>query len=104
MASSTVENKMSFLRTKNLTREEIDAALARAGGHGPPPMAYAGAPQGPPPAHFQQYPPYAWQPPPPQTPRRDWRDWFIMATVVSGVGYGLYSLGKVRGVVGVDAG
>jgi peroxin-14 len=28
-------------------------------------------------------------------PRRDWRDWFIMATVVSGVSYGIYSLGKV---------
>ena len=33
--------------------------------------------------------------PQPQPPRRDWRDWFIMATVVTGVGYSLYSLGKV---------
>ncbi len=28
-------------------------------------------------------------------PRRDWRDWFIMATVTSGVGYGLYTVAKV---------
>ncbi|KAJ6437868.1 GTPase binding protein Rid1 [Purpureocillium lavendulum] len=96
VSSSTVENKISFLRTKNLTQEEIDAALARAGGHAPPPgppAQYGGPPSGPPQPYYQQYPQYAWQPPP-ATPRRDWRDWFIMATVVSGVGYGLYSLGK----------
>ncbi|OAQ92362.1 peroxisomal membrane anchor protein (Pex14) [Purpureocillium lilacinum] len=96
VASSTVENKISFLRTKNLTQEEIDAALARSGGHAPPsgpPAQYGGPPSGPPQPYYQQYPQYAWQPPPP-APRRDWRDWFIMATVVSGVGYGLYSLGK----------
>lgn len=29
-------------------------------------------------------------------PRRDWRDWFIMATVMGGVGYGLYFVAKVR--------
>nr|XP_036587802.1 peroxisomal membrane anchor protein [Colletotrichum truncatum]KAF6798943.1 peroxisomal membrane anchor protein [Colletotrichum truncatum] len=41
------------------------------------------------------YPPQyaAWQPPPPP-PKRDWRDWFIMATVVGGVGYGAYALAK----------
>lgn len=36
----------------------------------------------------------AWQPPPPP-PKRDWRDWFIMATVVGGVSYGVYELTKV---------
>ncbi|EEY22085.1 peroxisomal membrane protein PER10 [Verticillium alfalfae VaMs.102] len=35
----------------------------------------------------------AWQPPPPP-PKRDWRDWFIMATVVGGVSYGVYELTK----------
>ncbi|KAI8724013.1 Peroxisomal membrane protein PEX14 [Fusarium sp. LHS14.1] len=96
VASSSVENRISFLRSKNLTQEEIDVALARTGGNAPPTPtpSYAGAPAGPPPPQ-QYYPPYpqhAWQPPPP--PRRDWRDWFIMATVVSGVSYGVYSLGK----------
>ena len=28
-------------------------------------------------------------------PKRDWRDWFIMATVMGGVGYGLYTVTKV---------
>ncbi|KKY13486.1 putative peroxisomal membrane anchor protein [Diplodia seriata] len=27
-------------------------------------------------------------------PKRDWRDWFIMATVMGGVGYGLYFTAK----------
>lgn len=29
-------------------------------------------------------------------PKRDWRDWFIMATVMGGVGYGLYFTAKVH--------
>ncbi|KAF7544983.1 hypothetical protein G7046_g9662 [Stylonectria norvegica] len=96
VASSTVENRISFLRSKNLTQEEIDVAMARAGGNAPPAQSapYTNGPPGPSPQqYYQPYPQNAWQPPPPP-PRRDWRDWFIMATVVSGVGYGLYSLGK----------
>ncbi|KYK54888.1 hypothetical protein DCS_06849 [Drechmeria coniospora] len=94
VASSTVENKITFLRSKNLTQEEIDASLARASGQAPPPAGqYAGGPSGPPQQYFQPHPQYGWQPQP-LPPRRDWRDWFIMATVVSGVGYGLYTLGK----------
>ncbi|PHH82939.1 hypothetical protein CDD82_4262 [Ophiocordyceps australis] len=90
VASSTIENKISFLRSKNLTQEEVDAALSRSSG-----VSYTNVPPaGPPQPYYQPYPSqYAWQPPPPP-PRRDWRDWFIMATVVSGVGYSLYSLGK----------
>ena len=94
VSSSTVENRVSFLRSKNLTQEEIDVALQRAGGNPPPTStpAYPG-PSGPPQPYYQQFSPHAWQPPPP--PRRDWRDWFIMATVAGGVGYGIYALGKV---------
>lgn len=101
VANSSVANRVSFLRTKNLTQEEIDAALARVGVHQPA-GAVATANGGPMPAtqpqYYQQQPSYppqyaAWQPPPPP-PKRDWRDWFIMATVVSGVGYGVYALTK----------
>ena len=31
-----------------------------------------------------------------RSPKRDWRDWFIMATVTTGVGYGMYEIAKVR--------
>ncbi|KAL2150730.1 hypothetical protein VTH82DRAFT_7293 [Thermothelomyces myriococcoides] len=104
VASSPVEKKVAFLQAKNLTQDEVNAALARAGIAAAPAQAYPAQAQ-PAPAVAQppqyygqyppQYPPYGWQQPPPQPlPRRDWRDWFIMATVVSGVSYGLYSLGK----------
>ncbi|KAM0451452.1 hypothetical protein ACHAO4_006127 [Trichoderma viride] len=98
VATSSIDNKISFLRTKNLTQEEIDAALARAGGSSAvaaaAPYPSAPPPQGPPQQYYQPYPQYAaWQPPA-TAPKRDWRDWFIMATVVGGVSYGLFSLGK----------
>jgi len=104
VASSPVENKLSFLRSKNLTQEEIDVSLARVGIA--PSSQTAAAPSQAVAAPVQQqqqyynnsYPstaPYGWQPPPPPPPKRDWRDWFIMATVVGGVGYGLYAISKV---------
>jgi peroxin-14 len=99
VASSSLENKISFLRSKNLTQEEVDTALARVGS--PPAPAPTQAVVGPVPqqqpfyGQYQQPPAYGWQPPPPAPPRRDWRDWFIMATVMGGVSYGLYSVTKV---------
>ncbi|OAA51007.1 Peroxisome membrane anchor protein Pex14p [Beauveria brongniartii RCEF 3172] len=92
VASSSVENRVGFLQSKNLTQEEIDHALARTGaGASPaPPARYAA--QGSPQPYYPPYQQQAWQPQPP--PRRDWRDWFIMATLVSGVSYGVYTLGK----------
>ncbi|KAK1842895.1 peroxisomal membrane anchor protein [Colletotrichum chrysophilum] len=98
VASSSIDNRVAFLRTKNLTQEEIDAALARVGAQPAPTAAPTPMPvaqQQPPQQYYQSYPPQyaAWQPPPPP-PKRDWRDWFIMATVVGGVGYGAYALAK----------
>ncbi|KAH7045977.1 peroxisomal membrane anchor protein conserved region-domain-containing protein [Macrophomina phaseolina] len=105
VASSPVEKRIAFLQSKNLTQEEIDAALARAGGESPPPSTAVSAPassappgygyqQPPPPPGYGAYPAYWQQPPPPPVPKRDWRDWFIMATVMGGVGYGLYFTAK----------
>ncbi|KAI1768542.1 peroxisomal membrane anchor protein conserved region-domain-containing protein [Hypoxylon sp. FL1150] len=94
-----VENKVSFLRSKNLTQEEIDTAFARVGSSGPVATSSSSSPQPAPrqQPYYDQYPPqpYGWQPPPPPPPpKRDWRDWFIMATVMGGVGYGLYFVSK----------
>ncbi|KAI1304061.1 peroxisomal membrane anchor protein conserved region-domain-containing protein [Xylaria venustula] len=99
VVSSPIENKLSFLRSKNLTQDEIDAAFARAGSSPPPAstasQAVSTAPQQQPYyPQYQQPPPYGWQAPPLEPPKRDWRDWFIMATVVGGVGYGLYFMSK----------
>ncbi|KAI1416577.1 peroxisomal membrane anchor protein conserved region-domain-containing protein [Hypoxylon sp. FL1857] len=97
VASSPTENKLSFLRSKNLTQEEIDAAFARSGS---PTNSYPSpspSPRSSAPVQQQQYyqtQPYGWQAPPPEPPKRDWRDWFIMATVMGGVGYGLYFISK----------
>ncbi|EAU34997.1 conserved hypothetical protein [Aspergillus terreus NIH2624] len=110
VASSPIEKRVAFLQSKNLTKEEIELALSRVGED---PAAAAAAAAGssssgyqaptqqavyrppPSPAQGYGYPPYGqWQPPPPEPPKRDWRDWFIMATVMGGVGYGLYYVTK----------
>ena len=104
VASSPIEKRIEFLKSKNLTQEEIDASLARAAEDpslAPAPQNASYLPsqpyRGPPGGQYHNYPynPYGqWQPPPPppEPPRRDWRDWFIMATVVGGAGYGLWVL------------
>ncbi|KAJ5539908.1 hypothetical protein N7513_008240 [Penicillium frequentans] len=108
VASSPIEKRVAFLQSKNLTQEEVDLALSRVG-EDPAAAAAAAASAASSPAPSSQqlayrpppqvpqgygYPPYnQWQPPP-EPPKRDWRDWFIMATVVGGVGYGLYSVTK----------
>ncbi|KAF3358766.1 hypothetical protein VdG1_05320 [Verticillium dahliae VDG1] len=58
VANSSVDNRVSFLRTKNLTQEEIDAALARVGvqspaGTAPPPAM--GSPYQNSPQHYGVY-------------------------------------------------
>ncbi|OAL36345.1 hypothetical protein AYO20_04241 [Fonsecaea nubica] len=108
VASAPLEKRIEFLKSKNLTQEEITVSLARAGGDAaavstpspqnapyyPPPNAHDV--RGPPgPRYPYPYNPYGdWQPPPPEPPKRDWRDWFIMATVVGGASYGMYVLAQ----------
>ncbi|KAJ5308214.1 hypothetical protein N7476_008870 [Penicillium atrosanguineum] len=108
VASSPIEKRVAFLQSKNLTQEEVDLALSRVGEDPATAAAAASAASASPGYPTQQvayrppqqapqgygYPPYnQWQPPP-EPPKRDWRDWFIMATVVGGVGYGMYFVAK----------
>jgi len=101
VAQAPVEKKIAFLQSKNLTQEEVDASLARVGeppasaaaSSAPANYAYRQAPP-PPPTGYGPYPGYWQQPPPPELPKRDWRDWFIMATVMGGVSYGIYFTAK----------
>ncbi|KAI9803032.1 MAG: hypothetical protein M1825_002267 [Sarcosagium campestre] len=108
VASSPIEKRIAFLQSKNLTSEEVEEALRRAGDDSP--LASAGG--APPPAsqnygypnqqmtrqpYQDPYGPYSrgqWQQQAPPVPRRDWRDWFIMATLMGGVSYGFYFVAK----------
>lgn len=93
VASAPLAKKIEFLESKELTSEEIQEALSRATGASttvtPPPAA--GSSVTPPPLPAYSYATYA-QPPP--LPKRDWRDYFVMATVSVGVTYGLYELAR----------
>lgn len=106
VAAAPLEKRRAFLESKNLTAEEIELSLARAGSA---PGSAGGFPQSGAPAYPPQYgqqPPYGygyspyggspWAQQAMDPPRRDWRDWFIMATVTTGVSWGLYEIGKVR--------
>ncbi|KAI3627275.1 PEX14 [Malassezia furfur] len=81
---SPISQRISFLESKGLTPQEVDMALAQAS-----------RPQGAP-ASSQYASPYPMMPayPPVQPPRRDWRDWFIMAVVSGTIGYGLFGLAR----------
>lgn len=105
VASAPLDKRIEFLKSKNLTQEEIDSSLARAStdlsqqapqnaAYYPPAQQPARGAPGP--RYPYPYNPYGeWQPPPPpEPPKRDWRDWFIMATVVTGASYGLYVLAE----------
>ncbi|KAL1311260.1 hypothetical protein AAFC00_001449 [Neodothiora populina] len=107
VANAPLEQRMAFLRSKNLTQEEIDLSLQRAGSEPASAVSPTSSPQYyQPPQQYRpqqsQYtngppPPPYWQqgpPPPPELPRRDWRDWFIMATVMGGLSLGAYTVAK----------
>ncbi|KAI9771694.1 MAG: peroxisomal membrane protein pex14 [Geoglossum simile] len=111
VSSSPLEKRIGFLQSKNLTQEEIDTALARAGESSSPfstsstatpptpgssSYGYSNQQVARQPADIRGgYQGGYWPPqPPPEPPKRDWRDWFIMATVTGGVGYGLYFIAK----------
>ncbi|PVI06187.1 peroxisomal membrane anchor protein [Periconia macrospinosa] len=105
VASASLEKRIAFLQSKNLTQEEIDVSLARASedpshpsptpSQSPPVANYAYRPPASTPAYNGYPPPGYWQQPPaPEPPKRDWRDYFIMATVMGGISYGLYFTAK----------
>lgn len=79
--SSPVSQRISFLESKGLTPQEIDAALSHVGRAGG--------------AALTQRAPYPMMPAyPPARTQRDWRDWFIMTVVAGTVGYGVVALAR----------
>ncbi|KAL8974681.1 MAG: hypothetical protein Q9197_001085 [Variospora fuerteventurae] len=106
VTNSPLDKRIAFLQSKNLTQEEIDAALARAGDASsnpppppPPPQSYGYPTQQmtrQPNGYGYGYGPYPSGPwsQPIEPPRRDWRDYFIIATLTSTLGYTFFTLAR----------
>ncbi|KAL8838757.1 MAG: hypothetical protein Q9170_002006 [Blastenia crenularia] len=107
---SPLDKRIAFLQSKNLTQEEIDVALARAGDSSsqattaPPPPPLPPQSYGYPTQQMTRqpggygygygpYPTGQWAQPL-EPPHRDWRDYFIVATLTSTLGYTLYTLSR----------
>ncbi|KAL8671436.1 MAG: hypothetical protein Q9168_004065 [Polycauliona sp. 1 TL-2023] len=103
---SSLDKRIAFLQSKNLTQDEIDVALARAGDSSPQTTTALPHPpnQGYPSQQmirqpngygygYGPYPNNTWSQPL-EPPRRDWRDYFIVATLTSTLGYTLYTLSR----------
>lgn len=90
VADASLAKKVEFLESKNLTPEEIEEALKRSNAAGgasstSSSSSTSSAISGSPPvAHYNQTLP--------PLPKRDWKDYFVMATVSAGVAYGLYEV------------
>ncbi|AAS54871.1 AGR381Cp [Eremothecium gossypii ATCC 10895] len=88
--TAPLTKKVEFLQTKGLTEDEIQLALEQAGKadtqgrHEVVQSAGVGA------GAVMQDVVYETVPPP--LPRRDWKDYFVMATATAGLCYGLYEV------------
>lgn len=104
VASASLAKKVEFLESKGLTTEEINEALKQADGSSDSSSSSAasssssenGSVNSTTPRYPVDTPPrpnYMMQQPPP-IPKRDWKDYFVMATVSAGVVYGIYECTK----------
>lgn len=101
VADTSLAKRVEFLESKELTKEEIEEALKRANaGEATTTDSTATTKRSPPPA--SSVPGYSgggasmtqqFQAPPP-LPQRDWKDYFVMATVTAGIGYGIYEVAR----------
>ncbi|KAL8753767.1 MAG: hypothetical protein Q9199_004815 [Rusavskia elegans] len=103
---SSLDKRIAFLQSKNLTQEEIDVTLTRAGDSSLQTTTVPSPPQNhgysnqqmirQPNGYGYGYGPYPNSPwsQPLEPPRRDWRDYFIVATLTSTLGYTLYALSR----------
>ncbi|RKP04385.1 peroxisomal membrane anchor protein conserved region-domain-containing protein [Thamnocephalis sphaerospora] len=98
--SASMGKKVSFLESKGLTSEEIQEAVRRSGTGGGDASAVAApavpaTPMAVAPGQVPAgYGPVMMHAPPPPPPALGWKDYFIAAVVVGGVGYGAAMLAK----------
>ncbi|CAG8634524.1 1814_t:CDS:2, partial [Racocetra fulgida] len=91
--SSPLQKRVAFLESKGLTSEEIEEALRKAKGDEITKNTEVALPQN---AQANNGPssgqPVVMQPPP--VPRMDWKDYFIAAVLVGGIGYAIVAIAK----------
>jgi peroxin-14 len=93
VANATLAKRIEFLESKQLTPQEIEEALGQAKNGTTTTSSSSSTVENVPTSPRPYYAP----PPPPQTlppplPSRDWKDYFVMATVSAGMAYGLYEV------------
>lgn len=97
VANAPLAKRIEFLESKELTSEEIEEALKRAkenpsaGTSSSSSSSSTAVRSVPPVSSVAGYSQYA-EPPP--VPPRNWKDYFIMATVTAGIGYGIYEVAR----------
>ncbi|CUS24056.1 LAQU0S13e02300g1_1 [Lachancea quebecensis] len=90
VSDAPLTKKIEFLQSKGLTREEIDQAIKEAkSGSSPTKSGLAEAA-----TDRSRQTDYVYEAIPPPLPRRDWKDYFVMATASAGLCYGVYQLAK----------
>lgn len=110
--TSPLGKKVAFLESKGLTSQEIEEALARAGGASTAtatatgttaaavsgPGTFVATASGQPMLVPYQGPGQVVMavPPPPLPPKYTWKDMFIGAVVAGGFSYGIWQIAKVR--------
>lgn len=91
VAASSLAKRVEFLESKELTPEEVEEALKRAKDSGSTPTKVQPASSVSSGNYFSSS---SFIQPSPPLPPRDWRDYFVMATVSAGIGYGIYEVAK----------
>lgn len=96
VASSSLNKKIEFLKSKGLNDDQIEDALKRVSdsSSGSPVSSspQVGNPSYSPQPNYAPSAPLDYYSAPPQVPERTWKDYFIMATATAGVTYGLYQV------------
>ncbi|KAG9288478.1 hypothetical protein G9A89_015684 [Geosiphon pyriformis] len=88
----SLQSKLSFLESKGMTSEEIEEALRQAKGSPPSKVTTMISPQ--PTTQLMVPTGQAMYPSPPPVTRMDWRDYFIAAIFVGGLGYAIVTVAK----------
>jgi peroxin-14 len=83
--NSPLQKRVAFLESKGLTSDEIEEALRQVKG--------GSSSVAPPVLPPQQNQDVIARPPP--VPRMDWRDFFIAAVLIGGIGYAIVAVAKV---------